>query len=120
VGLFPDIVTVYNLTGEVDRVATYRRTVLAGVRFDDLVGAVGDASPSLFVRRPTGFVDPVQWPQPRGWTMQPGDLVVPGVCELEMPAASIRDIEAAHRVFRVTGYQPLKLGRRMSLSVGLA
>lgn len=116
-GLFPDTVTLYNRDGEVDRKATYRRTVLSGVRFDPVVGVMKDSVPSLFIQRPDGYTETLE---EEGWTLQVGDLIVRGISEIEIPDDTVADLEAAHAVYRIVGFAPLSLGKRTSLDVSLS
>lgn len=119
-------VTLYNATGEVDRRATYLRTVLAGVRAEETSGAVatmqgrtsadglalyipgtlsGYVEPEAFIGRPLS--SPYGVPSSGGWTVRPGDLVVAGICELEIPPATVQQLEEGRRVYRVTGVETL-------------
>lgn len=118
-GLFPDVVTLYNSLGEVDRRVSYKRTVLEGVRIEQVVGKMKRTDPSLFIPKPEGFVEPIAF-EGEGWTLQEGDLVVAGISSIEIPDDTVADLEAAHHVYRVVGHSMLKLGRRLSLDVGLA
>lgn len=123
-----DTVTLYNALGEVERRAAYRRTVLSGVRAEETSGAVatmqgrtstdglmlfvpggmaGYVEPQDFVASP--LASPYGVPAPEGsWTIREGDLVAAGVCELELPPATISQLEQGRRVYRVTGVEALK------------
>lgn len=116
-GLFPDTVTLYNHLGETERRAAYRRTVLRGVRFDPVTGAMKDSSTTLFIQRPDGYTATLE---DEGWTLQVGDLVVAGESDIEIPDSTVTDLEAAYEVYRIVGFAPLALGRRLCLDVALS
>lgn len=111
-----DTVTLYMAAGEVDRKATYRRVVLSGVRAEERSGSVaalnGRQSADgllLFVASLHGYVEPQEYVGvATTWTIRPDDLVVSGMCDLEIPAATVKQLEAARRVYRVTGIETLR------------
>jgi hypothetical protein len=123
-----DTVTVYNALGEADRHAAYRRTVLRGVRAEETSGAVAtmqgrSSADGLLLFVPgalPGYVEPEHFtgsavaspfavPGAGGsWTLRDGDLVVWGLCELEMPPTSIQQLEQGRRVYRITGVETLR------------
>jgi len=79
-------VTIYNSLGEVDRVLSYRRTVLAGARVETTegmeLGTVSVSRPAddvtLYIPgKVTGYVAPEDF-DGEGWTLREGDLVAVG------------------------------------------
>lgn len=111
-----DTVTLYMAAGEVDRKATYRRVVLSGVRAEERSGSVaalnGRQSTDgllLFVASLHGYVEPESYTGVSGtWSIRPNDLVVSGACDLEIPTATVKQLEATRRVYRVTGVEPMR------------
>lgn len=105
-------VTLYNALGEVDRHATYARTVLAGVRVQESSGAVASLSGKVstdgvlvFIPGDTaGFVEPEAYTG-EGWTLREDDLLVIGECDSDVPPATVQQLEATREVYRLTGYR---------------
>lgn len=105
-------VTIYNALGEVERRATYARTVLDGVRVERRSGAVAGltgqtATDGLLVFVPgttPGFIEPEAFAGV-GWTLREGDLIVVGECDLDIPPNRVVDIEATREVYRVKGFE---------------
>lgn len=111
-----DTVTLYISAGEVDRKATYARVVLSGVRAEERSGSVsainGRQSTDglmLFIPPMSGYVEPESYAAVAGtWTIRPDDLVVSGPSTVEIPPSSVKQLEAAYRVYRVTGIETLR------------
>lgn len=111
-----DTVTLYMAAGEVDRKATYRRIVLAGVRAEERSGSVaamhGRQSTDglmLFVASLHGYVEPESYAgESATWSIRPDDIVIAGACDLEIPTTTVKQLEAAYRVYRVTGIETLR------------
>jgi hypothetical protein len=111
-----DTVTLYMSAGEVDRKATYRRVVLPGVRTEERSGSVaamhGRQSTDglmLFVASLHGYVEPESYTGvATTWSIRPDDLIVAGACDLEIPPATVKQLESAKRVYRVTGIETMR------------
>lgn len=109
-------VTIYNALGEVNRHATYARTVLDGVRVEETSGAVASAqgrtsTDGVLVFIPgaiPGFVAPEAYAG-IGWTLREGDLIVIGEETADIPPSSIADIEARREVYHVIDFETLRL-----------
>lgn len=111
-------VTVYNALGETDRIASYARTVLAGVRIETTDAAVasvagGSSTGGVTAFVPgglAGYVDPHDWDGTAGWTLRVGDLMVVGECTSDVPGdVSRAQLEAAREVYRITGVETHRL-----------
>lgn len=106
------VVTIYNALGEVERRATYSRTVLEGVRVERRSGAVAGlagqtATDGLLVFVPgtaAGFVEPEMFAG-EGWTLREGDLIVVGDCDLDIPPNRVAELEATREVYRIKGFE---------------
>jgi hypothetical protein len=114
--LMAHTVTLYNALGEVDRRATYARTVLAGVRVEAKSGAVASMAGStstdgLLVFIPGaigGYVEPEVYVG-QGWTLREGDLLVVGECTSDIPPVAVTQLEATREVYRIKGFETLRL-----------
>lgn len=98
--MFPDTVTIYNKYVE-DNTEKWKRTVLVGVYWNDIEGAVlrktGAASSSnatviipLSVR---GYQKPKEWRKYRsGWTLQPGDYICRGQINIPIARSAAKEL----------------------------
>lgn len=108
-------VTLYNALAEVNRVAAYRRTVLAGVTVEERSGAVAamngsNATDGLMLFVPAsvaGYVEPDAFTGVSGWTLRAGDVVVVGTSAASTPP------DGSH-TYRITGVERFD-GRRGTL-----
>ena len=104
-------VTLYNSLGEVDRKATFQRTVLRGVRVERKSGAVATMNGQLstdglmvYIPPMTLYVEPEGY-DGEGWTLRPGDLLTVDESTTEIPTGTVAQVEAVREVFRITGVQ---------------
>ncbi len=98
--MFPDTVTLYNKYME-DNTEKWKRTVLEGVYWNDIEGAVlrktGAASSSnatviipLSIR---GYQKPKEWRKYRsGWTLQPGDYICRGQINIPIALSAAKEL----------------------------
>jgi hypothetical protein len=118
--LMRHVVTLYNALGEVDRRATYARTVIFGVRIEESSGAVASMSGAdstdgvlVFIPgRTPGFVAPEDY-RGDGWTLREGDLLVVGECDSDIPPVSLAQLEKTREVYRIKGFETMRLGERI-------
>jgi len=109
-------VTVYNALAGTGRTAAYLRTVVSGVRAEESSGAVatmqGRSSSdgiTLFVPGSLpGYAEPESFAGAGSWTLRAGDIVVAGVCGLELPPATVQQLSSGRRIYRLTGVETFR------------
>ena len=112
-GLYRDTVTVYNVLPEVDRTATWRRTVLMGVATEIKSAAAASlrgsrSADGLAVVIPgdtCGYVAPDEFDGTHGWTLRPGDIIAVG----EVASATPPKVDT----YRVTGIEARAMRGRL-------
>lgn len=98
--MFPDTVTIYNkyVEGNTEK---WKRTVLAGVYWNNIEGAVlrktGAASSSRAVviipLSVGGYQTPRKWLKYRiGWTLQPGDYICRGQINIPISRSAAKEL----------------------------
>lgn len=111
-----DTITVYNATGEVDRRAVHRATVVFGVHVEESSAAVAtmtgrQSADGVWVSIPSyapGYVDPLQFDGQSGWTLRDGDYIAIG----EAPA-TLADAKLATNVYRIKGVEVFRMRGRV-------
>lgn len=100
VSMFKDAVTVYNKYLE-DETEKWKRTVLTGVYWNDVegavlrrTGAVSDCSVVVVIPKRAGYQKPKVWAVDRtGWTLQPGDTIVKGRVQTEIRRSISKELD---------------------------
>lgn len=119
--MFPHTVTLYNKYLE-DGAEKWKRTVLKGVLWDSMEGAVlrngGAASAAgvsvLIPRALPGYLKPKVWEAQAGredvWTIQSGDRMVKGDIGLEIARSAAKELSGLDDVLAVTTVDVLDFG----------
>ena len=122
-GMMNDTVTVFNRYTE-DNTEKWKRTVLRGVYWNDVEGAVlrktgaaSAASAVIIVPRAVnpGFVGPKSWAaledKTRFWTLQAGDTVVRGEVRKEIARSAARELSDLDDVLTIVTVDDKNFGR---------
>ena len=98
--MFPDAVTLYNKYVE-ENAEKWKRTVLTGVYWNDIEGAVlrktGAVSSSnatiIIPMSVRGYQKPQEWRKYRsGWTLQPGDYICRGQINIPIAHSAAKEL----------------------------
>lgn len=114
--IFSHTITVYNKYTQ-DRVEKWQRTVLTNVFFDSIKGAsvrrtgvVSSDSVQIIIPFRKGYKEPKDWLKDKAnsFTLQTGDIVIKGVCDVEIEKSSSELKE--YRPFNITSVDTKDFG----------
>lgn len=119
--MFRDTVTLYNkyVEGNAEK---WKRTVLTGVYWDDIEGAVlrksgAASSSSAVVIIPLsvgGYQKPKEWLKYRiGWTLQPGDFICRGQINIPIVRSAAKELAGFDGVRNVASADCKRFGSGM-------